>query len=50
MTTLNWHRTCMRLHGQPAGQRTMFTDMAGFFVGMALTLTLMVAICDLDPS
>jgi len=25
-------------------------DMAGFFVGMALTLTLMVAICDLDPS
>jgi hypothetical protein len=36
--------------GQYAGQRIMFTDMAGFFVGMALTLTLMVAICDLDPS
>jgi len=28
----------------------MFIDMAGFFVAMALTLTLMVAICDLDPS
>jgi hypothetical protein len=36
--------------GQHTGQWTMFTDMAGFFVGMALTLTLMVAICDLDPS
>jgi hypothetical protein len=32
------------------GNGTMFMDMAGFFVAMALTLTLMVAICDLDPS
>jgi hypothetical protein len=40
----------MRPNRQHAGQRTMFIDMAGFFVGMALTLTLMVAICDLDPS
>ena len=33
-----------------AGEWVMVLDMAGFFVGMALTLTLMVAICDLDPS
>jgi hypothetical protein len=36
--------------GSHAGQRTMVMDMAGFFVAMALTLTLMVAVCDLDPS
>jgi hypothetical protein len=40
----------MNPDGLTAGNGIMFTDMAGFFVGMALTLTLMVAICDLDPS
>jgi hypothetical protein len=34
--------------GPHAGNRIMFTDMAGFFVAMALTLTLMLAIADLD--
>jgi hypothetical protein len=33
-----------------AGNRIMFTDMAGFFVGMALTLTLLVALCDMDAT
>ena len=32
------------------GNRIMFTDMAGFFVALALTLTLLVAIADLDVS
>jgi hypothetical protein len=40
----------MAVEGSNAGQRTMVMDMAGFFVAMALTLTVMVAICDLDPS
>jgi hypothetical protein len=40
----------MALPGSHAGRSTMLIDMTGFFVGMALTLTLMVAICDLDPS
>ena len=32
------------------GDRIMFTDMAGFLVGLALTLTLLVAIADMDVS
>jgi hypothetical protein len=32
------------------GDRIMFTDMAGFLVGLALTLTLMLAIADMDVS
>ena len=30
------------------GTASMLTDMAGFFIGLALTLTLMVAIADMD--
>jgi hypothetical protein len=48
--TADWHRTCMILTGSHAGDRIMFTDIAGFLVGLALTLTLLVAIADMDIS
>ena len=36
--------------GSHAGNRIMFGVMAGFLVGLALTLTLLLAIADMDVS